>query len=247
MGAYGNMDPALAGLQHGLDPDIETGIAQEEIAYGEAVFGHQGTEEKVYAAHIDRATLTLDADLVTGNTITTTINGIVVATVFATSHAATMTAHIAAINAKAELIALGISAEAGSTNRIIVLKGKGLDLAAASVVTGGASQAGSTTAYDTWATFLGIALFHQCGGEDYGAGNGAYQQDQEINILRSGTAWAVVAAAVLDKEAAYVILATGATQGQFTNVAGTNNYLCGGYFRSNRLNGLAIFEARGLK
>jgi hypothetical protein len=247
MGAYNNQDAALAGLQVGLDPKIETVIAAEEIGFGEPVFGFVGEEEKGYAVHQDRAKTLLDADLITGNTITTIINGISIATLFAGSHAATMTAHIISINANASLIALGISAVAGSTNREIVITVKALDLTVTQAVTGGASQAGSTITYDTWAKFLGVSLFVQTGGYDYGAGTAKYEEGDAVNVVTDGEIWVPVSVAVQDKQPAYVIYVSGATQKQFTN-SNSGTYDIGAYFRSNRnAQNLATLEVRGLK
>lgn len=246
MGAYGTLDQALPGLQYGLDIKVRTGIAQEAIAFGKAIFGHAGTEDKVYGAHFDRSTLTLNADLVASNVYTVVINGIEVAVTYATSHAASMTALIAAINAKAEVVALGISAAAGSSNRIIVLTGKGLNITATGAVTLGSSQAGVTVLADTWAKFLGVALFTQKSTKTVGAGSSSYLAQESVNILERGALWVPAAAAVKDKEAAYAIYAA-TNQGQFTN-SSSGTYDTGCYFRSNRNSqNLAVLEVRGLK
>lgn len=247
MDLYGSLDKAIAGLKYGLGSgdDVETGIAQEDIAFGAPVFGFAGTEDKVYAAHTSKATTTLDADLVASNVLTTTINDIAVATTYGTSHAASMTAHIAAINAKAELIALGITA-AASGARGIVITTKALDLVVTQAVTLGASQAGSTTAYLSGMVFLGIALFTQKSTVDNGATTSKYVAGEAVNILRKGFVWVPVSVSVLDKEAAYAIYAS-TNQGKFTN-SSSSNYDIGGYFRSNKITGdLAILEVRGLK
>lgn len=83
----------------------------------------------------------LSGDLVPGNTITSTIDGDAspVATAYVTSHAATMAAHAAALNADATLQALGISAYYPGTGRNIALYGP--VTSGVTVVTGGASQA----------------------------------------------------------------------------------------------------------
>lgn len=246
MGAYGNLDPAIAGLVNGLDHDVETGIAGEEIPFGEPVFGHPGVAEVVYGAHQDEATMTLDADLIADNVITTTVNSIVVATTYAAAHATTMTAHIAALNAKAELIALGISFAAGSTNRKIVAHSKGLDVTMASVVTLGNSQAGATTAYTTWAKFLGIAMFSQKSTVAAGAGSNSYAVKESVNILCRGRIFVKCASSMLEKAAAYAVYVTGATQG-IINATSAANYDIGCFFRSNESGNLAILEVNGIK
>lgn len=83
----------------------------------------------------------LSADLIAGNTLTTTINGDAspVATAFATSHTATMIAHTAALNADSTLLAAGITATYPGTGRVITFFGP--VTSGTFAVTGGASQA----------------------------------------------------------------------------------------------------------
>jgi hypothetical protein len=83
----------------------------------------------------------LSADLIAGNTITSTINGdpSPVATAFATTHVAAMTDHAAALNADSTLQAAGISAYYPGYGRTILLFGP--VVSGVSAVTGGASQA----------------------------------------------------------------------------------------------------------
>ena len=114
MAAYGTPDVAIAGELYGMKADVDSAIAQEDIAFGSPVFGPVGVENKAYGPHKDKATETLDADLVASNVLTTTINGTAVASTYATSHAATMTAHIAAINGRHKQILECIIAEAAS-------------------------------------------------------------------------------------------------------------------------------------
>ena len=174
MGAYGAPDVAIAGMVEGFHNDVESAIAKEDIDFGSPVFGFVGSENKCYGPHKDKATVTLNADLVASNVYTVTINGTAEAETYATSHAATMTALIAGINANVTLAALGITAAAGSTNRIIVISAPaGLDLTVTGAVTLGATQAGETVVYGTNGKFLGIAAFVQIGGKDYNT-NTAY-------------------------------------------------------------------------
>jgi len=129
MGAYGAPDVAIAGMVEGFHNDFESAIAKEDIDFGSPVFGFVGSENKCYGPHLDKATVTLSADLIESNVYTVTINGTDVDETFATTHAAAMTALIAAINADTTLAAAGISAAAGSSNRVIVVSAPaGLDL-----------------------------------------------------------------------------------------------------------------------
>lgn len=245
MSAYGNMDAAIAGLQYGLDPRIESGYAQETIAYGKPVFGYQNVEGKVWGAHRDKATLTMAGDLVTSNVITTTINGTAIATTFGTDNATTITAHIAAINANATMIAAGITAEAGSTVRIIIIKVKGADLTVSCLVTLGGGQTTGTVVYGNWGKFLGVAAFAQRASVSLGAGSEAYTLYDTVNILAEGLVWVPVSVAVEDKQAAYAITEV-TNQGAFTS-SSTLTADVGCYFRSGRTNNLAVLEVRGLK
>ena len=128
MGAYGNPDAAIAGMIVGVPNDVESAIAKEDIAYGSPVYGPVGVENVAYGPHKDKATVTYTSDTQSTSVLTTVINGISVANTFATDHATTMTAHIAAINAKAELIALGITATASTARIFVVQAPAGLDL-----------------------------------------------------------------------------------------------------------------------
>lgn len=247
MAAYGTPDVAIAGLLYGSNNEFESSIAQEDIAFGAPVFGFVGVENKCYGYHKDKATLTLAGDLVTSNVITTVIQGISVASTFATDHATTMTAHIAALNAKAELIALGISAAPGSTNRIIVISAPALtDLVVTSVVTLGAGQVAIAIVYGTNGKFLGVAVFVQKGGVTYGAGTSGWKSLDSVSILNEGTIWVLAEATVADKDPAYAVTGGAGTVGKYTDVA-TSNYDIGTYFRGNVTGGLALLEVRGLK
>jgi len=248
MAAYGTPDVAIAGLLIGADNDVESAIAQEDIAFGAPVYGPVGVFNKAYNAHKDKVTVTLSADLVTSNVITTVINGTSVATTFATDHATTMTTHIAAIVANSTLATAGISAAAGATNRAIIISGPaGVDIATVTcVVTLGASQATSTIVFGTNLLCLGVAVFIQTGGKDFGAGTSGWKNKDSINILRTGMIWVPAESTVSDKKAAYAVIGGTGTIGKFTNIA-TNNYDIGGYFRSNLSGGLAVLEVRGIK
>ena len=247
MAAYGSPDVAIAGLLYGEKNDVESAIAQEAIAFGAPAFGKVGDFNKAYALHKDKVTETLSADLVTSNVLTTTINGTAIASTFATDHATTMTAHIALINANVTLAAAGITAAAGSSNRIIVISGPaGADLAVTGAVTAGGSQATVTIVYGTNLVFLGVSVFVQTGGRDYGAGTSGWKQYDSVNILRNGKIWVLGESTVSANKAAYATLGGSGTVGKFSDVA-TSNYDIGGYFRSNLNGGLAVLEVRGIK
>lgn len=245
MAAYGTPDVAIAGLMVGADNEVESAIAQEDIAFGVPVFGPDGVENKAYKAHTDKATVTYTSDTQSTSVLTTVVNGISVANTWATDHAATMTAHLAALNAKAELIALGVTATA-VTARIFTVQGPaGLDLTVTSAITVAGAATGAIVA-GTNMKHLGLAVFIQTGGKDFGAGTSGWKNKDSINILKDGQAWVVAESSVTDKKAAYAVIGGTGTLGKYTNVS-TSNYDIGGYFRSNVSGGLAVLEVRGIK
>lgn len=248
MAAYGTPDVAIAGLLYGMKADVDSAIAQEDIAFGSPVFGPVGVENKAYGPHKDKATVTLSADLVTSNVYTLVINGTTVDETFATDHATTMTAMIAAINADVTLAAAGITAAAGSTNRIIVISAPaGIDLVVTGAVTAGATQATVAIVYGTNLKFLGVAPFIEIGSKTIGASNAKWEALQAVNIVKEGMLWVLAESTVNDKDPAYVSGVGGAgTLGKFTDVS-TNNYDIGAFFRSNYTGGLALLEVRGMK
>jgi hypothetical protein len=249
MGAYGAPDVAIAGMVEGSHNDFESAIAKEDIDFGSPVFGFVGSENKCYGPHKDKATVTLSADLVTSDRLVVVINGVTIDEVFATTHAATMTALIKGINEDDDLEAAGITAAAGATNQVIVISAPaGTDLVVAAVVTnGGAGTAAATVLHGTKGKFLGVAAFVQNGGKDFGAGTACWKNGMSVSILRDGRLYVPAESTVADKDPAYVSGLGGVgTLGKFTDVA-TNNYDIGGFFRSNVSSGLALLEVRGMK
>lgn len=248
MGAYGSPDVAIAGMVVGFHNDFESAIAQEDIDFGSPVYGVVGSENKCYGPHLEIATVSLSADLVTGDTVTITINGNANSKTYATTHAKAMKDLIDAINEDKDIAALGIVATEGASNKVVVLTGPaGLDVVAtASVTSTGEGTAKASVARSTALTFLGVAAFVQIGGKDFGAETSCWKEGMSVSILRLGRIWVPVEATVSDKDAAYVVTVGTGTLGNFTDVS-TNNYDIGGYFRSNASSGLAELEVRGLK
>lgn len=251
MGAYGSPDVAIAGMVVGFHNDFESAIAKEDIDFGSPVFGFVGSEDKCYGPHLEVATVTLDDDLVTGDTISVTVNGNTVSKNFDTDHETTMTAFIAAINADEDIAALGIEATEGTDDTIVVLTGPAgsdpvvtADVTHATTGTPGTAEA--TVARSTAGKFLGVAAFVQNGGKDFGAETSCWKEGMSVSILRVGRIWVPAEDTVSDKDAAYVVTLGAGTFGNFTDVS-TNNYDIGGYFRSNVSSGLAELEVRGLK
>lgn len=247
MGAYGAPDVAIAGMVEGYHNDFESAIAKEDIDFGSPVFGFVGSENKCYGPHLEVATVTVSADLVAGDTLAVVIDGVTVDEAFATTHAAAMTALIAAINADTTLAAAGIVAAASGARGLTVTALPGSDpVVTASVASTGSGTAVATVAMSTAGKFLGVAAFVQMGGKDYGAGTACWKEGTSVSILREGRVWVPVESTVADKDPAYAVTVGAGTIGKFTDVS-TSNYDIGGFFRSNASSGLALLEVRGMK
>jgi hypothetical protein len=203
------------------DSNIKTRNAEQAIEFGRAVV--KGISGGVDVKNIfkSKASLTFDADFVTGNTIDLNVNGVAISQVtFATSHAATFAAVIAAIDALT-----GISAVAGTGREILIT----VDNAASNitisdvVVAGGASQAGSTTVYSSVDTFEGIAALRHGQPTTIG-GDDKYQINDAVNVLTKGVIFVEVVATVAYGDSVYVYndKSNESNQGQFTNASSGN-------------------------
>jgi hypothetical protein len=203
------------------DSNIKTRNAEQAIEFGRAVV--KGITPGVDVKNIfkSKASLTFDADFVTGNTIDLNVNGVAISQVtFATSHAATFAAVIAAIDALT-----GISAVAGTGREILIT----VDNAASNitisdvVVAGGASQAGSTTVYSSVDTFEGIAALRHGQPTTIG-GDDKYQINDAVNVLTKGVIFVEVVATVAYGDSVYVYndKSNESNQGQFTNASSGN-------------------------
>jgi hypothetical protein len=203
------------------DSNIKTRNAEQAIEFGRAVV--KGITGGVDVKNIfkSKASLTFDANFVTGNTIDLNVNGVAISQVtFATSHAATFAAVIAAIDALT-----GISAVAGTGREILIT----VDNAASNitisdvVVAGGASQAGSTTVYSSVDTFEGIAALRHGQPTTIG-GDDKYQINDAVNVLTKGVIFVEVVATVAYGDSVYVYndKSNESNQGQFTNASSGN-------------------------
>jgi len=203
------------------DSNIKTRNAEQAIEFGRAVV--KGITGGVDVKNIfkSKASLTFDADFVTGNTIDLNVNGVAISQVtFATSHAATFASLIAAIDALT-----GINAVAGTGREILIT----VDNAASNitisdvVVAGGASQAGSTTVYSSVDTFEGIAALRHGQPTTIG-GDDKYQINDAVNVVTKGVIFVEVVATVAYGDSVYVYndKSNESNQGQFTNASSGN-------------------------
>jgi hypothetical protein len=190
--------------------------------------------------------LTAAADLVEGNQIAVTINGVAVAPVaFAGSSEDTVKAIVAAIDMNDGIRGLGVDAFAvDGAPRSFYLSAPARTLTAGAAVSGGASQTTFAQEAYTSAKFTGVARHQELCSKE---GTGFYVDGQAVSVMTRGKIYALVAdgASPVDKESAYVVL-TGADAGRFTDFP-EGNYDCGCVFRGSKENGIALVETRGMK
>jgi hypothetical protein len=247
MNLYGEMEKALPGMKYGIHDEMESIAAGENIYPGDPVFGMVGDDKVCYGARISAVSLTADADLIAGNSVSVTVNGITISGItFEGSSEDTIKKIINQIDQNAEIRNLGIDAfYLEGSPRAILLQGPGVTITASAVVTGGASQAEFASAAYSSMKFMGVAAFEQL---SYGKEVGYYPASTSVGVVARGKVFVNVAddAHPDDKKLAYIIM-SGSNAGKFTDVA-TGNYDCGCYFRSDRVTGnLALIEVRGMK
>jgi len=253
MAAYGKPSAAIAGLLYGAKADVESGIAKEDIGFGQPCFGFVDVPDEMYLYHVESGKIELSADLAATDVITTTIKGTAIATTYATDHDKTMAKHVADINASEALNAYGIVAvldTADQDNQTILLSAdKSVDIGTITCgVAGSVTPATATITYSTARKFMGVAVFVQNGSKTMGAGNACWEAGTYMNVLSKGKIYVPAVSTVDEKDAAYVVT-SGATQNQFSDDSNSNaNYDIGGYFRSSvDSDGLAVLEVRGMK
>lgn len=247
MPAYDNLNQAFPGLLFGLNArrKIETWKAAEEIGFGIPIFGYEGDELNGYMAKQDVGIITLDADLVTDNVITTTftIDGVAqtpVATTFDTDHDTTMDNH--KDDLEAAITNLEVTLTDGTNNRQFTCFLKGKNVQVASVVTLGASQAGITITYNNNQVFLGVSSFTQISTIN---SVGVNEVNDPMNTLTHGKVWTEPDGSVQANTDAYVIWQIGADQGKFTATT-TDNYATGCKFRKDTTSeGYTVVEVNG--
>lgn len=220
MGAYGNLDSLLPGLQGEGDSRVRTLPAAEDIGFGAPIFGYTGVH-KAYHAHQDVVLFTLDADLIASNSTVLKINGTALgAVVYATSHDNTMDLLKAAI--EAAYTGATVTLPDATHNRQIRVQQNGYDFSSCSgVVSGGVSQAGITCSYGTDGIFLGVSVRTAVRYPATG-----YESYDPVNVQVEGLIGVPAAAAVNENNPAYVVLTPGASQGKFS----TSGYAVNGKY-----------------
>lgn len=186
------------------------------------------------------ATLTGTGPLVASNSVALTVNGVALtATVYATSHAATMAAIAAKIDAA--LLTLGIvSVTTVSGNNLITVAEDASVLFTGALVTLGSGQITYADTYTTVDFFRGIAVHeHKMPRAD---GTLGWADTESFPVLRKGRIWVKVKGAVLENADAYCDLADSGFEGLFTSTS-TGNIATGGKFITAAADGaLALLE-----
>lgn len=203
------------------DSNIKTRNAEQVIEFGRAVVKGGWAGVGVKNIFKSKASLTFDADFVTGNTIDLDVNSVAISQVtFTTDHATTFAAVISAIDALT-----GISAVAGTGREILITVDNAISNITVSnvVVAGGASQAGSTIVYSSVDTFEGIAALRHGEPATIG-GDDKYQINDSVNVLTKGVIYVEVVATVAYGDSVYVYndKSNESNQGQFTNASSGN-------------------------
>lgn len=235
MGAYGEMDQAIAGLPYGINKKVGTLRCADSagLPFGRAVMVNPGDKDGGYGIKSDTVKLAFNADLIASNSTVLTINGVALtAVVYATSHAHTMDLLKAAIEAAFPTATVTLSD--ATNNREITVTIKGTTMSGSGVVTGGATQATVSGTVTSMQVFAGVSLFVQ---KEYNAAN-QYNLNEAMNVLRNGEAWVEVTEAVKAHNPAYIVQ-SGAGAGKFA----TSGYTTNARFKSNTSGaGLALIE-----
>ena len=223
----------IANLQ---DSNIKTRNAQQLIGVGKGVVVGTIGGTDVKNIFKNKVSVTYSTDFVASNSIPMSVqigSGTVLTitpVVYATSHASTFAALIAAIDALA-----GVSCIAGTGREILI----SVDDAAGNItvsnntVTGGSGQPTLTVVYTSTGVFEGVSVLRHgqpvtIGGDDQ------YEINDAINVMTRGCIWVYVVATVAYGEDAYVYndKSNPSNQGQFTNSSSGNLAVASGKFRS---------------
>ncbi len=218
MTAYNDMSPGVAGLIVTQYPKIDTGIVQESMTPGTPVFGYTNSGNKVWKLKADVSKLVFSGDLGASNSTVITVNGTAsAAVVYGTSHAATMTAIIAAVNALSGVECVLDTTDTNS--RTLLIRVKGATSVCTGAVTGGSAVTVTATDGLFGQKFRGIlALRH--GVPTSQGGSGSFVQYDAAPVVYDADLWAQAASGVDSNEKALVSSATGvfATSGQDAGV-----------------------------
>lgn len=199
------------------------------IDFGYGVVKGTDKTKQVSLPHSEVITLTLNADLITGNKVNGSINGEAITEVdFDTDHATTMTALAAAIAALD-----GVTASVTAARVITVVVANQDGLAEDFLVTAGVSQATITPTYSTADIFAGVMVHEHVMARSTVDGSevAKYFNKHAANVLDEGIIWVPVTEAVAVDDTAYVI-ATGSNRGKFSKTSAVTSISTTGKFKS---------------
>lgn len=194
MAAYGYMDAVMAGLVEGVGDARTTDpvILRAAVGFGKPLFGYQGDAvANAFGYLADTAKISVAANLAASNSSVVTVNGVASASVtYGTSHAATMTALIAAIKAIPVSAAnpYGVEAVLDATDtdgRTILVRTKGVSNTTTWAITGGTPPTINASTYASGQVFLGIHRFKHVDTTSHPAVGDC------ADAVRIGTIWAV--------------------------------------------------------
>jgi hypothetical protein len=226
------LDQAIAGQIATLeDWNIKTRNAEQAIGFGKAVVAGATPGLDVKNIFKSKASVTYSVDFVASNSIPITVNGVAITpVVYATSHAATFAALIAAINALD-----GVSAVAGTGREILItVDGASENITISdTTVTGGAGQPTVTTVYTSVDIFEGVAVVRH-GQPAIVGGDDQYEINDSVNVLTKGVVWVEVVDTVAYGDSVYVYndKSDEDNQGRFTNSSSGNLAVSGAKFVS---------------
>ena len=188
MGAYGTPDVAVAGQIDSLHWEIDSMAAGESINPGAPVFSYNGdTTGTAWGFKVDTAKVVYSADFVASNSIAFTVNGVsITPVVYGTSHAATVAALVAAVDALAGVDCILDTTDTNS--RTLLVRTKGLTNTTTSAVTLGASQATVTVTTGSGQVFRGVAKYAPRVPATVG-GSAAYVQYESVPVARLADIW----------------------------------------------------------
>ena len=186
-------------------------IAAENIYPARGVCKSPGEDYVVNLPRVNQSVNVFSADLVTGNVINVTVNGIAITPVnYATSHLATMNAIAAEIEA---LPGIASATVGGANNRTItIMSDNGTSITVTGfLVTGGGSQATVNTTNSPFGAFFGVSqmVYNKMNVYDPSndpsiAGVAPYYTGDPVPVLTQGRIYVVPETVVTAESAVYV-------------------------------------------
>lgn len=175
---------AFAGLKGDAGFDrVESYLAEGAIGFGLGLVKGE-SDRQVKLPIKNKAVLSIDADLIASNSTVVTVNGnATTATVYGTSHEATM----AAIAAKIALLdGVASATYPGSGRDITIIGENGVVIDASAVTTLGDSQGTWTQAQTSNDAFVGVALHQHV---EQVSGVAQYADEEAVSTIRQGLVW----------------------------------------------------------